>query len=155
MFYQCNWTAWLQRAVLRRLSDRYIVPNAISSLPLINFPLSLNILFPCMLSFLTVLRSLLCPTPCPCFFLYCALPLFLLAPVLSSHGWCVGCAAGGQVMHCRSWGYENISAGRKVHKANMHRKNTCLQKLWHPPRPTSSVSSKYQISSLRRTSRQV
>lgn len=93
------------------------------SLPLINFPLSLNILFPCMLSSLTVLRFLLCPTPCPCFFLYCALPLFLLPPVLSSHGWCVGCAAGGQVMHCRSWGYENISAGRKVHKANMHRKH--------------------------------
>lgn len=37
MFYQCNWTAWLQRAVLRRLSDRYIVPNAISLCPSLTF----------------------------------------------------------------------------------------------------------------------
>lgn len=90
MFYQCNWTAWLQRVLLLKLSDHYIVPNTIFSLPFMNFPLPLSILFPCMLLFLTVLRSLLCPNPCLCFFLLCALPLFLLPPVLSSHGWCAG-----------------------------------------------------------------
>lgn len=42
MFYQCNWTAWLQGG----LSDHDIVPNAISLRPLIDFTLSLDILTP-------------------------------------------------------------------------------------------------------------
>lgn len=78
------------------------------SLPCINFPLSLNILFFCILQCITLLRLLSCPNPfvtplpapslpqsCPCFFVRCALPLFLLPPVSSSHGQrCLGHAAG-------------------------------------------------------------
>lgn len=35
------------------------------------------------------------------------------------------------VMHYRSWGYENMFPGRRVHKATMHRKHL-PPKLWRP-----------------------
>lgn len=45
MFYQCNWTAWLQRALPSKLSGRCCAKYCFLC-PLINFPLSLNIFIP-------------------------------------------------------------------------------------------------------------
>lgn len=134
-----------------KLSDQYIVPNAISLCPSLTF------------LFLSTFYSPACCCFSPFWFSSCVLISVCASSytVLSpSFSFLLSCLLMGGVldvllvgvMHYRSWGYENIFPGRRVHKAKMHRKHL-PPKLWHPPRPTSKVSSKYQIPSIRRTSR--
>lgn len=105
-----------------------------------SFPLSLNMVFPCMCP------SVLCV-------LHCALPLFLLPPVSSSHGRCVSVAC------CRSRSYAlqvkrvtvTLGPGRRVHQAKMHRRIFFKIRhlppiLWRAPDlPATFVSIKFPL----------
>lgn len=57
VFYQCNWTAWLQRALLLKLSDLFIVPDTISLCPSLTFLFPSAFYSPCMLPFPFLPRS--------------------------------------------------------------------------------------------------
>lgn len=154
MFYQCNWTAWLQRAVLRRLSDRYIVPNAISLCPSLTFLFLSTFYSPacCRFSLFWDSSCVLLPVRASSYTVLSPSFSFLLSCLLM--GGVLDVLLVGKLCTVGHKGMKIFLRAAKFTRLTCI-ENTCLQKLWHPPRPTSSVSSKYQISSLRRTSRQV
>lgn len=154
MFYQCNWTAWLQRAVLRSSLINTSCQMLVLSNPSLTFLFLSTFYSPacCRFSLLWDSSCVLIPV--------CAYPCTVLSP---SFSFLLSCLLMGGVLDMLLVG-KLCTVGHKGMKIFPQAieftrltciENTCLQKLWHPPRPTSSVSSKYQIPSLRRTSRQV
>lgn len=119
--------------------------------PLINFPLSLSIIFPCTLPFFFLPRSLLCPNLCVVLPSLCSPPLSPSFCLVFSWAVCWTCC----------W-KELCTIGQEGKKKNSQAaeftrlqctENHLPPKLWCPTRPTSSVSSKYRFPSKRRTSR--
>lgn len=159
VFYQCNWTAWLQRALLLELSDLFIVPDTISLCPSLTFLFLSAFDSPACRRRFSSLRD---PPPV-------SQPLrgssfIVLSPPFS---FLLSCLLMGSVsdmllegvMHYRSRGYEKKQKKKKKiprpqsSQGYNAQKNHLPPKLWCPTRPTSSVSSKYRFPSKRRTSR--
>lgn len=128
------------------------------SLPLINFPLSLSIWFPCMLPFLFPPRSPSPSPPCPnlCVVLpsLCSPPLSPSFCLVFSWAVCWTCCW----KELCTIGQEGMKKKKKIPRPQSSQgynaqKNHLPPKLWCPTRPTSSVSSKYRFPSKRWTSR--
>lgn len=168
MFYQCKLDCLTAgSSSFKALESIHCAKCYFSLCPSLTFLFLSTFWFPLHgLCFLAVLRVLLCPDPLTpahppvslCFILpytVLSLPLFLLPPVSSSHGpvLCWVCRRWGSYALIGHEGMKIFSQGAEFTrlKKRMHRKHL-PPKLWHPPRPTSNVSSKYQIPSPRRTS---
>lgn len=123
VFYQCNWTAWLQRVLLLKLSDLFIVPDTISLCPSLTFLFLSAFYSParcrfssfqepsCVQILCVVLPSLCSPPLSPSFCL-----VFSWA-VCWTCCWKELCTIGQEGMKKKK-----IVPDRRVHKATMHRK---------------------------------
>lgn len=105
-------------------------PKALSSIhcarydfspPLINFPLSLSIIFPCTLPFFFLPRSLLCPNLCVVLPSLCSPPLSPSFCLVFSWAVCWTCC-WKELCTIGQEGMKKKFPGRRVHKATMHRK---------------------------------
>lgn len=134
------------------LSDLFIVPNTIS----LFYPSSTFL-------FLSAFYSPACCHFSPIWDSFCVLIPVCASPSLCSPPLSPSSCLVFSWAVCRvcCWqelctiGHKGIKIffpGHRVHKAKMHRKHL-PPKLWSPTRPTSSVRSKFQIPSRRRTSK--
>lgn len=134
------------------LSDLYIVPNTISLCPSLTFLFLSTFYSPACCCFSPPMRFLLCPDPLS------TLPPSLCSPPLSPSSclvfswavcwvccWWELCTTGhkGMKIFCQAAEFTRL----KMHRKHLPPKTVT------PTRPTSNVSSKYQIPSIRRTSR--